>query len=411
MGKKRILVLMHYMELGGAESALLGLLQAHDPSRAQLDVFIYDHRGELMPYIPKDKVNLLPEITAYSVLERPIAELVKRGFWMLAVARLLGRWKARNYSKRNTHLLDDATGFTFQQHETVKWLPKINPEVEYDLAISFITPHYIVLDKVRAKKKLGWIHTDYTNVFVNRGMELAMWSRLDYISSISEEVGKKFASVFPSLKEKIIPIENILSSAFIRERSSAFIPEDMPNREGVLNLLSIGRFCHPKRFDQIGTIAKAMKEELQKSESAIQFHWYLIGYGSEEEVQKIRQNIQNESMGEYVTILGKRENPYPYIKACDLYFQPSRYEGKSITVREAQILCKPVAVTNYPTAASQIQDGVDGVIVPFDNEGCAKGIADFILSKQKQEQIIAYLKCHEYGNEHEIEKVYKLIES
>ena len=68
--KPRILILMHYMELGGAESALLGLLQSVDPARADVDVFLYDHRGELMKYIPTDKVNLLPEVTAYKMIER-----------------------------------------------------------------------------------------------------------------------------------------------------------------------------------------------------------------------------------------------------------------------------------------------------------------------------------------------------
>ena len=80
-------------------------------------------------------------------------------------------------------------------------------------------------------------------------------------------------------------------------------------------------------------------------------------------------------MEEHVILLGKKDNPYPYIKACDVYAQPSRYEGKSVTVREAQVLCKPVIVANYTTVKSQIQDGVDGVIVPQDNEGCAQGMA------------------------------------
>ena len=62
-------------------------------------------------------------------------------------------------------------------------------------------------------------------------------------------------------------------------------------------------------------------------------------------------------MEEHVLLLGKRTNPYPYIAACDIYAQPSRYEGKSVTVREAQMLCKPVAVTAYPTATSQVRDG------------------------------------------------------
>ena len=77
--KPRIIILMHYMELGGAESALLGLLQSVDPARVDVDVFIYDHRGELMKYIPTDKVNLLPEVTAYKMIERPVMECVKSG--------------------------------------------------------------------------------------------------------------------------------------------------------------------------------------------------------------------------------------------------------------------------------------------------------------------------------------------
>ena len=114
-------------------------------------------------------------------------------------------------------------------------------------------------------------------------------------------------------------------------------------------------------------------------------------------------------MQEHVIILGKKANPYPYIKACDIYVQPSRYEGKSVTVREAQMLYRPVVVTNYPTASSQIKNGDDGVIVPLDNEGCAKGLAEFILDTEKQNHIIEYLKAHDYGNVEEVEKIYSII--
>ena len=75
------------------------------------------------------------------------------------------------------------------------------------------------------------------------------------------------------------------------------------------------------------------------------------------------------------------------------------------------MLCKPVVVTDYPTAKSQIQDGVDGVIVPMDNEGCAQGIVDFIRNKMLQNQIVDYLKTHDYGNEGEAEKLDNLINS
>ena len=139
----------------------------------------------------------------------------------------------------------------------------------------------------------------------------------------------------------------------------------------------------------------------------VQCHWYLIGYGGEESL--IRKRIAEEGMGSKVIILGKKENPYPYIKACDIYVQPSRYEGNAVTVREAQMLGKPVIVTNYPTATSQIEDGVDGVIVPLDNQGCAEGITRFVQDKELQHHIVANLQSHDYSNATEIEKLYQLI--
>ena len=108
-------------------------------------------------------------------------------------------------------------------------------------------------------------------------------------------------------------------------------------------------------------------------------------------------------------LLGKKDNPYPYIKACDIYVQPSRYEGKSVTVREAQVLCKPVIVTNYTTARSQVKDGVDGCIVPQDNEGCADGMTEAIQNRAELDAFSAYLQEHDYGNEDEVEKVLKIL--
>lgn len=165
-------------------------------------------------------------------------------------------------------------------------------------------------------------------------------------------------------------------------------------------LLSIGRFCEAKNYDNVPDICKRITEK------GIDVKWYIIGYGDD---TLIRQKKKDAGMENHVVILGKRDNPYPYIKACDIYVQPSRYEGKSVTVREAQMLCKPVVVTNYPTASSQIKNGVDGIIVPMDNDGCAKGLAKVILDKDMQKRLTDYLKTHDYGNESEVEKIYQLL--
>lgn len=392
---------MHYMEIGGAETALVGLLNALDPARVDVDLFLYDHRGEMMQFIP-EWVNLLPQIPKYSVLERPIVELVKRGFWGIAAARMWAKRISKVAYKRSGSKLENNGGLDKMSKCTTPLLPKINPSMTYDLAISFLTPHRIVAEKVKAKKKIAWIHTDYTRVWVDAEDELKVWQKYDYVASISGDVTNTFLQVFPSLAPKIVEIENILSPSFVRKRAELEDTDKEFRHEGTITLLSVGRFSDAKNYDNVPDICKRLINETK-----LNIKWYIIGYGGDEAL--IRKKIKEAGMEEHVILLGKRSNPYPYIKACDIYVQPSRYEGKSVTVREAQMLCKPVVVTNYPTAPSQIRSGIDGVIVPMDNEGCANGLAEVICDKPLQERIIAHLKTHDYGNESEVEKIYTLI--
>lgn len=429
--KKRIFIAIHYLEIGGAEMSLIGLLQSLDYSKVEVDLFVYRHQGELLAMIPKE-VNLLPEIPSYAQIEAPMKESIQEGFWNIAYGRLKAKWEHRRFVKQN-HPIDGGAIFGYIAKNVTHYLPEINPDTTYDLAISFLTPHNIVLQKVKAKKKACWIHTDYTKVAVNAELELPIWGGYDHIVSISEEVTASFLKVFPTLKDKIVLIENILSERFVRERAKMEIQTDIhkvsPYNDTTLNLLSVGRFSYAKNYDNVPDICKQINYQLSiasgdyRHDSANQINssalaapiiinyplrvrWYLIGYGGDEAL--IRQKIQEAGMEDHVIILGKKTNPYPYIKACDIYVQPSRYEGKSVTVREAQILCKPVIVTNYTTAPSQIKDGIDGVIVPMVNAGCADGIVNFIMNKDLQTQIIEYLQAHHYGNESEVEKVYQL---
>ena len=183
------------------------------------------------------------------------------------------------------------------------------------------------------------------------------------------------------------------------------VAHEMPREEGVINLLSVGRFSHAKNYDNVPAICRIINSQL--STATCHCRWYLIGYGGEEPL--IRQRIAEEGMEGQVIILGKKENPYPYIKACDVYVQPSRYEGNAVTVREAQMLCKPVIVTNYATASSQIHNGLDGINVPMDNEGCAAGIVQYLQNMAKRQVIVDYLASHDYGNTDEEKIIYELL--
>lgn len=402
--KPHILINMHYLEIGGAETALIGLLNALDPKRVDVDLFLHDHRGEMIQFVP-EWVNVLPPITEYTMLERPIKELVKRGHWLIAGARLWAKYISKKAYKKSHSSLPNAGIFHYIAKYTTPLLPKINPTVTYDLAISFLNPHQTTAQKVNTRKRIAWIHTDYTKIWVDANDELPVWSKYDYIASISPDVTKTFLQTFPSFANtnKIVEIENILSPAFVRRRADIKNVEgEMSKYGGEVKLLSIGRFSEAKNYDNMPDICQRMVKE------GVDVKWFIIGFGGDE--QLIRRKIEEAGMQEHVIILGKRSNPYPYIKACDIYVQPSRYEGKSVTVREAQMLCKPVVVTNYPTASSQIKNGIDGVIVPMDNEGCARGLAEVVTDKALQERLVDYLKKHDYGNESEVDKVYRIAE-
>lgn len=400
--KHRIFISIHYLEIGGAETSLIGLLQALDPEQVEVDLFVHDHRGEMMPFIPQ-WVNLLPEIPEYAGIERPMVEVLKKGHIQLLLARLLARWKFQRYVRKN-HPKDGSSLFGYIGKYVTPILPSLHRYGTYDLAISFLTPHNIVLEKVQAKKKICWIHTDYTNIDVNATLELPVWAGYDYIASISEEAGKGFCQVFPSLQSKLIEIENILSPAFIRKRAQeGGRPQDMPTSPQEITLLTIGRYCYAKKMEEIPILCRLLREK------GLSVKWYIIGFGSSD--ADIRQAIQQEGMQKHVTLLGKRTNPYPYIAACDWYIQPSRYEGKSVVVREAQILQKPVIITAYPTAASQVTNGVDGVIVPLPVEACAEAMAKALTNQELKAQIVEHLCTHDYGNEKEVEKIYQIVNS
>lgn len=395
--KKKIFIFSHAMEIGGAERALLGLLNSVDYSKYDIDLFLLRHSGELLDLIPNE-VNLLPEIPQYRAVMLPMVSALKDGQINVVLGRLVGKIKAKNYSIKHP-AQSSVVAIDYSHKYVIDFLPKINDK-NYDCAISFLTPHYIVSKKVNADKKIAWIHTDYSTVSVDIESELKMWSQYDYIASISNDVTNAFLVKFPSLEDKIVLIENILSEDFIEKQSNLFDVSGEMQSDSI-KLLSVGRFCEQKNFDNVPEIASIMKAK------GVDFKWYLIGYGSDEEL--IRTKISEYNVDDTVIVLGKKENPYLYIKACDIYVQPSRYEGKCVAVREAQILDKPVVITNYTTAQSQLNDGFDGAIVPMDNAGCANALADFILDKDKQNQFISNMKTTDYSNQNEVEKIYKII--
>ncbi len=396
---KKLLIVSHALEIGGAESSLIGYL--HTLAKAEgveTELFLYRHKGELMKYIPEG-IKLLPEKKQYSCLAVPLKSVIKRRSFAIALGRAYGKHKSKRYIKRHGLIGEkSAVALEYSHKYTKAFMPEIS-DTEYDMAVSFLTPHYYVTDKVKAKMKVAYIHTDYAYISVDRESELKMWSKYDSIAAVSDAVMESFVKLFPELKEKTLVIENINPTKLIKDRADEFMPTEEMS-DNCVKILSVGRFCEQKNFENIPRKAALLKDK------GLGFKWYIIGFGDD---KLIRTAIKETGTENEVVILGKKANPYPYIKNCDIYAQPSRYEGKAVTVLEAQMLGKPVIITNYATAPSQLKDGYDGIIAPMDNEAFCDMLYDLAVNKEKQTSLIDNCKSSDYSNKEEITKLLQLI--
>ena len=394
---KRVLITSFDMGIGGVERSLLNMLDNFDYENYGVDLMLYRHQGEFLDMIPKE-VNLLEEKEGYNSFGDPLDKVIKDGKYALASARI----KAKLMST-GTKLIKKIDEIGYYQDQLAnkysnKYLDSL--EKEYDTAISYVWPHDMVAYKVNAKKKIAWIHTDYSTIYVDRKIDLELWNKFDYIVSISQDCTDAFVKMYPSLKEKIVLVENIRAPKFINKMANEEC-EDMVDSDNI-KLLTVGRLCYPKAIDNA---IKAMKVLRDKGINNIK--WYVVGYGPDEAM--LKELIKENKLEDRFFLLGKKTNPYPYMKKCDIYIQPSRYEGKAVTVIEAQMLGKPVLITNYPTAKSQIKHNVDGYITDLSVDGIAKGIEKLINDVNLRRKLEKNTKEFNYSNVEELEKLYEII--
>ncbi|MPQ42277.1 glycosyltransferase [Clostridium tarantellae] len=394
---KKVLISSFDMEVGGVERSLISMLDNLDYEKNNVDLMLYRHTGDFFKLLPK-KHTLLKEVKEYATFRKSISEVFKEKKISLGICRLLAKFNANKLAKKESLKEPGCVQMQLMWKYAIPFLPKLKEE--YDVAISYLWPHYFIADKVKAKKKIAWIHTDYSTIDTHIEIDLEMWNKFHHIIAVSEECKKAFLSKYPTLESKVKVIENITSPEFIHKMSNEKI-EDFIEDKKSFNLITVARLSHAKGIDNA---VKALKKVHNKGLTNIK--WYVVGYGGDEVI--IRKLIKENNLENSFILLGKKINPYPYIKACDLYVQPSRYEGKAVTVTEGKILGKPVIITNYTTAKSQVDHGVDGYITELSIKGIADGIEKLYKDKELRNKLADKCLNTNYGNKEELEKLYSL---
>lgn len=397
--KKDIVFVVYDMEIGGIERSLINMLESFDYEKFNVDLLVHEHKGEFMNLIP-EKVNLLPQEDKYTVFRKPIVQCLREGHLISSSIRLFSKYVANGKAK--TRCLEEGAGYIQMQlatKYTTHFLPRLKKR--YDVAISYAWPHDFVVNCINANKKIAWVHTDYSKLEIDNAIDLKMWNKFDNIASVSTECMQSFITTYPSLKDKVSMIENITSPSFIKSMAEEQIQLFNRNKD-TFNILSVGRLSYVKGFDIAINSLRRLHDK-----GITNINWYVVGYGGYE--AELKKLILENNLEDSFFLLGKKSNPYPFIKACNLYVQPSRYEGKAVTVTEAKILGKPILITNYPTSKSQVEHKVDGIICEGSTEGLAKEIEQLYKNEQIRNSLVCNIKNKDYSNQYELSKLYQLI--
>lgn len=395
--KKDVLFIIPSLGAGGGEKSLINLLTQFDFNKYNVDLFLLNHSGLFMDFIP-EQVNVLDITENIEIfnksLKNSIIEYLSKGKFRLVCSRLM--FCIQNRINKNSGIAEQYSW---------KYLKKAIGIIDkkYDVAIGYLekTSNYICVDCVQADKKIGWIHNDYRKLNLDKSFDVKYFKKFNYLVTVSEECEKVLKEEFPEESDKVKLIFNIVSKKAIENLANEAIEKDLMNKDKV-NILSIGRLHEQKGFD---IAIEACNMLVDKGYNIC---WYIIGEGQER--RKLEELIDKNNLKDNLKLLGLKSNPYKYLKACDIYAQPSRYEGKSVAIDEAKILCKPIVVTNFSTVYDQIENNKTGIITEMNSIAISTGIENIINSSKTQEKIVYNLKKLELGNEKEVIKLYELFE-
>lgn len=338
------------MNVGGTEKALLNMISEIPKDEYEITILMLEEYGGFLNYIPRDvHIEYLKGYTKIKrILNQPPYKLF---LYFLKACKLI-----KAFNIMSLHLLSKIMR---ERSIIFKYVLKDykNIEKEFDVAVAYAGPmdfiSYFVINKIKARRKIQWIHFDVTKIGFNHKFAAKIYKNFDKIFVVSEEGKNKLVKMLPSLQKKTEVFENYLSPENVRKMADN--GEGFGDNFDGVRILTVGRLSKEKGQDiAISALAKL-------KQIGYNVRWYCIGEGNERKYYE--KQIREYGLRKDFVLLGSIPNPYPFMKQCDLYVQTSRHEGYCITLAEARCLLKPIITTNFTGAREQIKHEKTGLII------------------------------------------------
>jgi len=369
--KKKILFLIHTLQVGGAEKVLVNLVNKLDKEKYDVTVMTVINTGVFRNELQKD----VKYKTIFNV-------------------KFLNRKSKQKNKEKSGNLFDKTSKVKklmakiyqfFWRHINCEKIYKRYIKENYDIEVAFlegISAKIIANSTNEKSKKISWIHVDLINekktekFFKNKQEEKETYKKFDNIVAVSEHVKDQFIEKFKIPEEKVVvrynPIDNRDIEKFANEKI-----DDVKKEK--FTICTVGRLSKQKGYDRLLEIVKKLNTD------KLDFYLWIIGVGAEEE--KLKKYIDENKLYN-VKLLGYKKNPYKYIKASDLFVCSSRAEGFSTVVSEAIILEKPV-VTTLCSGMKELlgNDSEYGIICENDTESLYIAVKEMLTNTEKYNYI------------------------
>jgi glycosyltransferase involved in cell wall biosynthesis len=394
---KKILFMVSSMSIGGVEKSLLSLLSAIPKEKYEITILFLEKKGGFLEYIP-DWVKA-EEATWFSEIKPIIVQSPQD--------TIMNYFNKKQYTKILSfifiYLLSKYCNDRFIYYKYIfKDIP--NNINTYDAAISYQGPtdiiDYYIVNKVKAKKKISWVHFDVSKFLINKKLYSKLYSKFNKIFVVSEEARKCLIERIPTSSEKAEVFLNIVSSDLINKMAET--PVEFDNNFMGIKVVTVGRLSIEKGQDM------AIKVLSRLRRGGYEVRWYCVGDGNNRKEYEIL--IEEYNLKDNFILLGSTPNPYPYIAKADIYVQTSRHEGFCLTLAEAKCLNKPIVTTNFTGAYEQITDGYNGLISGCTEEELYNKIKYLIENKLQRQKLTKNLLKTNMDTTAEVYKLFSYIQ-
>ncbi|MFE4764107.1 glycosyltransferase [Bacillus mycoides] len=396
--KKKIIFMVINMNIGGTEKALLNMVAEIPKDKYDITILMLEEKGEFLEFIPDEvHVEYLKNYGEIKeVLNKPprvvIRNFIKQGKVIKAFQTIFLYLVSKIMKERSAIFRYCLRNYTVASNN-------------YDVAVAYAGPmdfiSYFVANKIEARRKVQWIHFDIEKIYFNKYFVSKVYKKFQHVFVVSDLGRKKLTQTMPELINKTETFLNIISPDMIMKMENEGIGF-LDDFDGV-RILTVGRLSVEKGQDLTISVLAKLKE------AGYNVRWYCIGDGKEKGMyEKLVENYGIQS--DYI-FLGAMSNPYPFMKQCDIYVQPSRYEGYCITLAEARCFNNPIISTNFTGASEQINHNHNGLIIQFDEQQMYDAIVQILGDKLLEGQLRKNTEKEIVDTRDELKKLYRVVDS